>query len=134
MDQNQEMLELLRRIEKSNRQKVFTNVLVCLFMLAAAASCIAVCVMLGQLIPQANQILTQTRTILGNLEEASRQMQQLEMETMVSNVNSLAVYAQQSLQQTMDKLNTLDIETLNKAINDLAQVIEPLAKFVAKFK
>lgn len=134
MDQNQEMLELLRRIEKSNRQKVFTNVLVCLFMLAAAASCIAVCVMLGQLIPQVNQILTQTRTILGNLEEASRQMQQLEMETMVNNVNSLAVYAQQSLQQTMDKLNTLDIETLNKAINDLAQVIEPLAKFVAKFK
>lgn len=134
MDQNQEMLELLRRIEKSNRQKVVTNVLVCLFMLAAAASCIAICVMLGQLIPQVNQTIGQMQTALNSLEETSNHLRGLNLETMVSNVNSLSVYAQQSLQQTMDNLNTIDFETLNKAISDLAQVIEPLANFVAKFK
>ena len=134
MDQNQEMLELLRRIEKSNRQKVITNVLVCLFMLAAAASCIAICVMLGQLIPQVNQTIGQMQTALNSLEETSNHLRGLNLDTMVSNVNSLSVYAQQSLQQTMDKLNTIDFETLNKAISDLAQVIEPLANFVAKFR
>lgn len=134
MDQNQEMLELLRRIEKSNRQKVITNVLVCLFMLAAAASCIAICVMLGQLIPQVNQTIGQMQTALNSLEETSNHLRGLNLDTMVSNVNALSVYAQQSLQQTMDNLNTIDFETLNKAISDLAQVIEPLANFVAKFK
>lgn len=134
MDQNLEMLELLRRIEKSNRQKVVTNVLVCLFMLAAAASCIAICFTLGQLIPQVNQVIGQMQTVLHNLEETSDQLLQLDLEIMVANVDSLAVYAQQSLQQTMDKLNTLDFETLNKAIEDLAKVIEPLANFVDKFR
>ena len=134
MDQNQEMLELLRRIEKSNRQKVITNVLVCLFMLAAAVSCIAICVMLGQLIPQVNQTIGQMQTALNSLEETSNHLRGLNLDTMVSNVNALSVYAQQSLQQTMDKLNTIDFETLNKAISDLAQVIEPLANFVAKFR
>ena len=134
MDQNQEMLELLRRIEKSNRQKVITNVLVCLFMLAAAVSCIAICVMLGQLIPQVNQTIGQMQTALNSLEETSNHLRGLNLDTMVNNVNALSVYAQQSLQQTMDNLNTIDFETLNKAITDLAQVIEPLANFVAKFK
>ena len=32
---------------------------------------------------------------------------------------------QDSLKQTMDKLNTIDFETLNKAIEDLAAVVQP---------
>ena len=134
MDTNQEMLALLRSIEKSNRQKVITNILVCVFMVAAAGSCIAICVMLGQLIPQVNQVIGQMQEVLANLEETSDQLARLDLETMVTNVDSLAVYAQQSLQQTMEKLNTIDFETLNKAIGDLAKVIEPLAKFVDKFR
>ena len=134
MDTNQEMLALLRNIEKSNRQKVITNILVCLFMVAAAGSCIAICVMLGQLIPQVNQVIGQMQEVLANLEETSDQLARLDLETMVTNVDSLAVYAQQSLQQTMEKLNTIDFETLNRAIGDLAKVIEPLAKFVDKFR
>lgn len=134
MDQTQEMLELLRRIEKSNRRKVVTNVLVCIFMLAAALSCIAICLTLGDLIPRVDQVISQMQNVLNNLEETSDALARLDLETMVTNVDSLAVYAQQSLQQTMEKLNTIDFETLNKAIGDLAKVIEPLAKLVDKFR
>ncbi len=134
MEQNQEILELLRRIEKTNRQKVVTNVLVCVFMLAAAISCITICIHLGQLIPQVNQVIGQMQAALTSLEETSRQIAELELESMVNNVDALAVYAQQSLQQTMDKLNTIDLETLNKAIRDLAKVVEPLANFVDRFR
>ena len=134
MDHNQEMLELLRYIEKSNRQKVVTNVMVCIFMVAAAASCITICIMLGQLIPQVQQAIYQMQSVLTGLQAVSDQLAGLELESMVTNMDSLAVYAQQSLQQTMDKLNTIDLEALNKAIRDLAQVVEPLANFVAKFK
>lgn len=134
MEQNTEMLELLRKIEKSNRTKTVTNVLVCVFMLAAAVSCIAICLMIRQLMPQVNGLLGQLETVLTDLEQTTRQLAAVDLEAMVANVDSLAVYAQDSLQQTMDKLNTIDFETLNQAIGDLAKVIEPLANFVGRFR
>lgn len=133
MDNNQEMLELLRKIEKSNRQKAGTNILVCIFMLAAAISCVAICLMIYRLLPQVNSLMGQLETVLSNLEQTSRQLAALDLEAMVSNVDALTVYAQDSLRQTMDKLNTIDFETLNKAIEDLAKVIQPLAKFAGMF-
>jgi hypothetical protein len=133
MDQNQEMLELLRKIEKSGRQKNVTNILLCLFMLAAAVSCVALCLMVYRLLPQINDLLVQMEGVMGDLEQTARTLASLDLEGLASNVDSLTVLAQESLQQTMDKLNTIDIETLNKAIGDLAEVIEPLAKFFGMF-
>lgn len=133
MDQNQEMLELLRKIEKSGRQKNVTNILLCLFMLAAAVSCVTLCVMVCRLLPQVNALLGQMETVMTDLEQTVRRLSALDLESMVANANSLAVVAQESLQQTMEKLNTVDFETLNKAIEDLSKVIEPLAKFFGMF-
>ena len=133
MDQNQEMLELLRKIEKSGRQKNVTNLLLCLFMLAAAVSCVTLCVMVCRLLPQVNDLLGQMETVMTDLERTVRRLSALDLESMVANANSLAVVAQESLQQTMEKLNTVDFETLNKAIEDLSKVIEPLAKFFGMF-
>ena len=133
MDQNQEMLELLRKIEKSGRQKNVTNILLCLFMLAAAVSCVALCLMVYQLLPQINALLVQMEGVMGDLEQTARTLASLDLEGLAANVDSLTVLAQESLQQTMDKLNTIDFETLNKAIEDLAEVIEPLAKFFGMF-
>lgn len=133
MDQNQEMLELLRKIEKSGRQKNVTNILLCLFMLAAAVSCVALCLMVYRLLPQINDLLVQMEGVMGDLEQTARTLASLDLEGLAANVDSLTVLAQESLQQTMDKLNTIDIETLNKAIGDLAEVIEPLAKFFGMF-
>lgn len=133
MDQNQEMLELLRKIEKSGRQKNVTNILLCLFMLAAAVSCVALCLMVYQLLPQINDLLVQMEGVMGDLEQTARTLASLDLEGLAANVDSLTVLAQESLQQTMDKLNTIDFETLNKAIEDLAEVIEPLAKFFGMF-
>ena len=104
MDQNQEMLELLRKIEKSGRQKNVTNILLCLFMLAAAVSCVTLCVMVCRLLPQVNDLLGQMETVMTDLEQTVRRLSALDLESMVANANSLAVVAQESLQQTMEKL------------------------------
>lgn len=133
MEQNQEMLELLRKIEKSNRQKNVTNIILCVFMLIAAVSCVVICVTVFRLMPQVNGLMSQMETVLTDLEHTSRSLAALDLETMAGNVNSLAVYAQESLQQTMEKLNAINFENLNKAIEDLAKVIEPLANFFGRF-
>ena len=133
MEQNQEMLELLRKIEKSNRQKNVTNIILCVFMLAAAVSCVVICVMVYRLMPQVNGLLSQMETVLSDLEQTAHALAALDLETMAGNVNDLTVLAQDSLQQTMEKLNAIDFETLNKAIEDLGKVIKPLADFFGRF-
>ena len=133
MEQNQEMLELLRKIEKSNRQKNVTNIVLCVFMLAAAVSCVVICVMVYRLMPQVNGLMGQMETVLSDLEQTAHALAALDLETMAGNVNDLTVLAQDSLQQTMEKLNAIDFETLNKAIEDLGKVIKPLADFFGRF-
>ena len=63
MEQNQEMLELLRKIEKSNRQKNVTNIVLCVFMLISALSCVVICVMVYRLMPQVNGLLGQMEAV-----------------------------------------------------------------------
>lgn len=134
MEENKEMLELLRQIQKSNRQQVRTNRLLCIFALVTAICCIVLFVTIYNMLPQLTTVVTRMDTVLGNLEQTTEQLAALDLKTMVSDVDTLVVTGQQSLEQTMEKLNTLDFETLNQAIEDLADVIEPLAKFFNTFK
>ena len=53
---------------------------------------------------------------------------------MVANVDTLVVSGQQSLEQSMDKLNSIDFDTLNQAIQDLSNVIQPLARLSGMFR
>ena len=133
MEENREVLELLRKIERTNRVKMITLIFLGVLMLAAAVSCVSLCLMIGDMLPKVNGILDQMETILTDLEQTSDALSQLDLQTMVMDVDALVRYAQESLASTMDKLDTIDLEKLNQAIGDLAQIIEPLANFFRKF-
>ena len=104
--------------------------------------------------PELNAVVTQMQIVLGSMEDVANDLTQLDMqsivrnvealvgdigglvgnvEDLVGNVDSLAINAQDSLKQTMTKLGAINFETLNKAIEDLAAVVEPLAKFFNVF-
>lgn len=141
MEENKEMLELLKSIEKTGRQQARTSRLVCLFAFVAVVSCVAALVQvmnilpqLEEILPQIHTVMSQMQTVLGNLEQTTAQLAAVDLQSMVSNVDTLVATGQQSLEQTMGKLNSIDLDTLNKAIADLAMVIEPLAKIVARLK
>ena len=74
------------------------------------------------------------QTVLGNLEEATAQLSVMDFTGMVESVEELVTTAQESLNETMGKLNTIDFDTLNKAIADLAKVVEPMSKLMNVFK
>lgn len=134
MEENREMTELLRQIQKSNRQLVRTNRLLCVFALVTALCCIVMFMTVYHMLPQLTAVVTRMDTVLSNLEQTTEQLASVDLQTMVRDVDTLVVTGQQSLEQTMDKLNTIDFETLNQAIGDLADVIEPLAKFFNTFR
>ena len=140
MEQSKEILELLQKIEKSNRTQVRTGRLMCLLGLVGAVCggialvlVIQVLPRLEEILPQINTVLEQMKTVLGNLEQTTAQLAAIDLEGMVSNVDALVATGQEGLEQTMDKLNSIDLNTLNKAITDLAKVIEPLANFISRF-
>lgn len=136
MEENKQILELLKQIEKTNRQQLRSSRLQCILMVITALCCVAVLVMVVNFLPQINAVVSQMETVLGNLEVTTAQLVQMDLESLesvVTNVDALVATGQESLEQTMEKLNALDFETLNRAIQDLAAVVEPLAKFFSAF-
>ena len=141
MEENKEILELLQRIEKANRQQANLTRLVCIFALIAAIFCgctfgliFAILPDVNEIIPQIGTVASQMQTVLSDLEQATRQLSVMDFTGMVEDVDTLVTTAQDSLEQTMGKLNSVDFDTLNKAIDDLAKVIEPLSKLTSIFK
>ena len=83
--------------------------------------------------PQVRELTARTETVLENLETVTAQLADMELGDMIRNVDSLVTTSQDSLEQMMAKLNTIDFESLNQAIRNLADVVEPLAKFFNVF-
>ena len=141
MEENKETLELLRKIERSSRIQIYSGYVRTGLMLVCAVCMAALVVMVFRLMPQINEILAQAQhafnqvgTVLDYLEQTSYQLSQVDLQGMVSNVDGLVSTGQQSLEASMEKLNGVDFEALNKAIKDLSSVIEPLAKFFSAFR
>ena len=123
----------------------------CILTGVTAACCLGVFFLVCTLMPrayglagQAQTVLTdlesvtgqlneQMDTILINLDEVTKELAQADLAGMVENVDTLATTSQSAVEHASEKLDTIDLETLNKAIEDLADVVEPLAKFFNVF-
>lgn len=139
--EHKEKLEAL--LEKQNRYAKWQ----CMLTAAAALCCVGVLVLVLTLMPQirilAGQMETvlsdlegvaaQTETILVNLDTVSGELAQADLKGMVEDVDSFVTTGQRAVEQVTEKLNILDFETLNRAIENLADVVEPLARFFNVF-
>lgn len=140
MEENKQILELLERMERNSRRQVRLGRLQCVFSLIAAAFCGAAFLLILRLLPQLTQVLPQIggvldqmQIVLANLETTTEQLAQIDLSGMVTGVDTLVATAQESLNLTMGKLNTVDFATLNKAIEDLAAVVEPMSRILKAF-
>lgn len=134
MEENKELLEMLQRIERANRQQVRLTRMICVFALIAAVLCGCTVWLVYSVLPQISSVASQMQTVLSDLEKTTAQLSVMDFTGMVNDVDTLVTTAQQSLEQTMGKLNTIDFDTLNKAIADLAKVVEPMSKLMNVFK
>lgn len=148
MEENKEVLHLLKQIEKANRRQTLCCIVLCIFALISALSCIVaftavyqilppileIVPQISKVLPEITGLITQMQTVLSNLETTTSQLAQLDVSRMVTDVSELVATGQQGLEQTLAKLNSIDFDTLNKAIKDLAAVVEPLAKVSSVFR
>lgn len=162
MEHNQDMLKILTQLEQSGRRQVRYARIQCVFSVIAAVCCAVILVTVLGVMPQVQALTEQTKdllgqaqhlaaqiedvagdaqslaakteTVLNNLETVSGELAEADLGGMVDNVDTLVSSSQAALKQATDKLNAMDIATLNKAIADLADVVEPLAKFFKNFR
>ena len=81
-----------------------------------------------QIISQGQETLVEVTDTLQTAQETLTDIQTLFDE------NGLVWQSSEALSQATEKLNRMDIESLNSAIRDLGAVVEPLAEFFGKFK
>ena len=67
------------------------------------------------------------------LETITKELSSVEWTSLSKDISDMATQAQESLATASKAVDELDIETLNKAIQELQTVVEPLAKLVGRF-
>lgn len=148
MQDNQELKELLVRMEKANEKQLFYTKLQCLFALIAALCCIVVMILSFRFIPQIQDLADNANVVLRNLEAVTadladvdlsgleymiNELSKADLSTMVDHIDELVTASQEGVEETMDKLNAINFEALNKTIEDLSQVVERLARLTKIF-
>ena len=134
MEDKKELQELLERLDQSNRQQAKYARWQCIFSVAAAVCCVALFVLVYHLMPEVRSLTGQMETVLANLELVTDQLAGMDLGSMVRNVDDLVVTTQEGVEQTMGRLNAINFEELNRAIRNLSDVVEPLAKFFNTFR
>lgn len=141
MEQNQEMLELMKKMEQSSRKQLLYTRIQCVAALVAAACFAGIYFLIRDLLPQIQTIIDQVPglvaqldAVLGNLEVVTTDLAAVDFAGMVGGINDLVTTGQTSLEETVAKLNAIDFEALNKAIANLSAVVEPMAKFFKVFR
>jgi len=155
MENQQEMQQLLMQLEQNSRKQAKYARLQCVFSLVGALCFAGLLVLVLTLLPQVNLVVEQAgeaavqagqiaqqakglaeqaESIMTNLESVTRDLAKADLAGMVENVDDLVVSSQDGVAKALDKINTMDIDALNKAIGNLSAVVEPMAKFFKVFK
>lgn len=141
MDKDQRLIELLERMEDASRKQVLYARVQCIFSVVAAICCAMLLLAGMNVLPRLQEAAAQAETVLSNLETVTAELAQSDLsgmvenvDVLVGNVDSLVSTSQAGVEQAIEKLNAIDIDALNAAIQDLSDVIEPIAKFFKTFK
>lgn len=133
MDNNQEVLQKLERI--SSQQLLFTKILCVLCALVLICSLVMMFSVTGAakelmtLAQPLQELAGEADTIMADLGAVAESLAEADLGSIVENVNALASESQNAVAGAMKKLDAIDIDTLNQAIRDLADIVGPLANF-----
>ena len=141
METDMKLVELLERMEQTNKKQVFYARLQFLFTVVAALCCVVLLLSGMSVLPKLQETAVQAEAVLTNLETVTTELANVDLNSMVQNVDALVTdvdglvgTSQVGVEQAMEKLNAFDFDALNEAIKDLSDVIDPIARFFNKYK
>lgn len=143
MDNTMELVSVLKELREENaaQRKLLEKqcrttrrlglILICLVAVVA--------VFLFTLLPQVTNTLNELNVVVANTQEITEELKAADIEGTIrslsntlDSVNNLVSDSSESLSATLKKMEAMDIETLNKAIQDLYRVVDPLASLFSR--
>ena len=129
MTERELLAELLKEQKKgamSEKAAAIAGVLLCLLLLIAVAALVPR--VLGVL-RQADQTLSQVQLTVDQAQQSLRKI-----DTLVQNTDTIVVENTDAVAEAMQKLNQVDLDSLNSSISSLSTILEPLASFLGRFR
>ena len=83
------------------------------------------------LVPRLLNTMNQVDAIMTELEVVTSELAE-GLPPMMEDLSTLVNSSEAGITDAIEKMNAIDIETLNEAIGDLQAVIEPLARFFGR--
>lgn len=130
---------LMEELVKNTRKQLFyarLRTMITLAMAAVLMICIVVVIPrllhvmhnVNSIVEQASETITLANTAIESVTSMSESIT-----TMGDNMDTFITDNSESLTEVMEKIEGIDFEGLNSAIEDLGDVVEPLANFFGKF-
>lgn len=132
MDNQAQLQKILEKLEDNSRKQLMLSRVQCIFSIVSAVCCIVLLVTFLRFMPQLELLAEQAEQVLTNLEAVTAQLQKLDLTEMVENINSLVTTSQSGVEEALEKINQINFDALNQAVEDLSAVVKPLADFVKK--
>jgi len=84
------------------------------------------------LVPRATKTFAQAEEVLGNLAQVTEELEAADLPGLIDGLDDLVMESKDGIQEAMDTLGDVDIDTLNEAIGDLQAIVEPLARLFGR--
>ena len=130
------LANLLNQIrEESENEKKYTRKLFHVMQFFAgimAALTIALVIMASFYVPKVTILLERMNTVVDSMDKVTKDLADADIKKTVNDIDTFVVSSQGNMESAMDKVSAIDIESLNKAIQDLSAVVEPLANFFGR--
>ncbi|MCD8121777.1 MAG: hypothetical protein LUE65_05980 [Clostridiales bacterium] len=129
---------MMERIEASNAgQEKYAKKQYRMSQITAIASVLVLAIVIyvaATLIPQINNTFQNLDLIMKDLNVVTSELADADLEQMFSDVDQLVVSSEKGIQDALEKVNAIDIEHLNEAIQNLNDTVTPLAEFFNRFR
>lgn len=122
MEQQEEYLKYIRKQYRMTKLLVLLSAGVFLVLLFSALV----------LVPRASHTLQQADEVLTDLAQVTEELEQADLPGLVDHMDTLILESGEGVQEALEKVNSMDIDTLNDAIRDLQAIVEPLARFFGR--
>lgn len=86
----------------------------------------------GYMVVQVSSLVPQVNSVLDNVEEISADLRDEKLSDTIRDIDEFTKTSQTGVEQAIEKLERIDLDSLNEAIQDLNSLISPLANFFGK--
>ena len=124
---------LLAKIEKQTRQQALFTKILCGICAAILICMLVLTLFIVNAAGQITELADQAKFVMDNLDAVTWELANADIGGMMENIGALATDSQVIVEEAMRKLEAINLDVLNQAIEDLANIVEPLANFTKIF-